>query len=90
MKFFLFADYHYYPHGYINFGFDGLHKFQKIAEEKNCDMMIHLGDFCHGQDFCKDFIEEYVLFYLKQMIPATSIFRVSYDSNLRTLYGITV
>ena len=40
--------------------------------------------------FDKDFIEEYVLFYLKQMIPATSIFRVSYDSNLRTLYGITV
>ena len=21
--------------------------------------MIHLGDFCHGQDFCKEFIEEY-------------------------------
>ena len=64
MKFFLFADYHYYPHGYINFGFDGLHKFQKIAEEKNCDMMIHLGDFCHGQDFCKEFIEEYNNFHI--------------------------
>ena len=64
MKFFLFADYHYIPDGYVNFGFEGLHLFQKIAEEKGCDMMLHLGDFCHGATTVMDFVEDYNNFHI--------------------------
>ncbi|MBQ7399303.1 MAG: metallophosphoesterase [Clostridia bacterium] len=64
MKFFLFSDYHYTPGGYINFGFDGLHKFQRIAEEKGCDMMLHLGDLCHNPIKYIDFIDEYNNFHI--------------------------
>jgi len=64
MKFFLFSDYHYTPGYYINFGFEGLHKFQRVAEEKGCDMMLHLGDFCHHPSKHTDFINEYNSFHI--------------------------
>ncbi len=64
MKFFLFSDFHYSPNGYMNPGFDGLHLFQRIAEEKNCDMMLHLGDMCHGPTAVMDFINEYHDFHI--------------------------
>ncbi len=64
MKFFLFADFHFSPKGYLNPEIEGLHKFQRIAEEKKCDMMLHLGDFCHGPSAVMDFVEEYNNFHI--------------------------
>lgn len=64
MKFLLFSDYHYLPGGYMNHGFEGLHKLQKVAEQENCDMMLHLGDLCHGPTSVMDFIDEYNNFHI--------------------------
>jgi hypothetical protein len=38
--------------------------------------------------YTKEFIEEYVLFYLKQIIPSTTIFSITYQTK-DTVYGIT-
>ena len=64
MKFLLFADYHYYPNHYINHGIEGIRKFQRIAEEENCDMILHLGDFTHGPTTVPDFVNEYNNFHI--------------------------
>ena len=39
--------------------------------------------------YTKEFIEEYVLFYLKQIIPSTTIFKIKYEP-MDTVYGITI
>ena len=39
--------------------------------------------------YTKDFIEEYVLFYLKQIIPSTTILKITYNVK-DLLYGITI
>ena len=44
--------------------------------------------FSYGT-FTKEFIEEYVLFYLKQIIPSTTIFKIIYKP-MDTVYGITI
>lgn len=64
MKFFLFSDFHYNENLYINPGFEGLHLFQRIAEETKCDMMLHLGDLSHGPTHVMDFVEEYNNFHI--------------------------
>ena len=64
MKFLLFADYHYSPRGYLHHGIEGLRKFQRVAEEKGCDMILHLGDFCHGPTHIMDVVEEYNNFHI--------------------------
>jgi len=64
MKFLLFADYHHYPEYYLNHGIEGIRKFQRIAEEKGCDMILHLGDFCHGALTVKEFVDEYNNFHI--------------------------
>ena len=64
MKFLLFADYHYYPKHYINHGFEGLHKLQRVAEEEKVDMILQLGDLTHGPTDVMDFVNEYNNFHI--------------------------
>lgn len=64
MKFLVFADYHFYPKHYINHGLEGLRTLQRVAEEKGCDMILHLGDFTHGPNTVKEFVDEYNNFHI--------------------------
>ena len=63
MKFLVFADYHYVPQYFKTLGFEGLRQLQKRAEDNNCDMIIHCGDFCHSKE-TPDFVKEYNNFHI--------------------------
>lgn len=55
----------------------------KILNSKQMEITFSYGTFT------KEFIEEYVLFYLKQIIPSTTIFKIIYKP-MDTVYGITI
>ena len=58
MKFLLFSDLHYWPGAWIT-DWKHLHQLQARAEETGCEMIVHAGDFCHGADRVKEFVDAY-------------------------------
>ncbi len=64
MKFLLFADLHYSPGRFKTLEWEALHTFQRHAEEAQCDMIIHAGDFCHRPLEVTDYINAYNSFHI--------------------------
>ncbi|MBQ7915644.1 MAG: metallophosphoesterase [Firmicutes bacterium] len=64
MKFLMFADLHYYPGKFYGTTWDTLRFLQRRAEEENCDLILHAGDFCHGPSLVPDFVKAYNDFHI--------------------------
>ena len=59
IKFLVFADLHHYPGIFYTNAEEKLEKIKKRAIENDVDMVIHLGDFCHGPHLEGEFVKKY-------------------------------
>lgn len=59
IKFLVFADLHHYPGIFYTNAEEKLEKIKKRAIENDVDMVIHLGDFCHGPHLETEFVKKY-------------------------------
>lgn len=59
VKFLIFSDLHYQENYWDGGTWEDLKLFQRRAEEENCDFIIHAGDFCHGLEENKEYIQTY-------------------------------
>lgn len=59
LRFCAFADIHYCPGYFPHDNREWLERILSRAERTDCDMIIHMGDFCHHPAGCKDYIDFY-------------------------------
>lgn len=64
LKFCAFADIHYYPKTLPHDSVEWLERILDRADRAGCDMIIHMGDFCHRPWKCKDYVSRYNDFHI--------------------------
>lgn len=65
LRFCAFADIHYFPGVFPHDTREWLERILARAERTRCDMVIHMGDFCHKPDACRDYADFYNDFGIK-------------------------
>lgn len=65
LRFCAFADIHYYPGVFPHDTRAWLERILARAEQTKCDMVIHMGDFCHTPQSCRDYADFYNDFHIK-------------------------
>lgn len=66
LKFCAFADIHYFPGTFPHDNLEWLQRILTRAEQNNCSMIIHMGDFCHAPAaaHCKKYVDYYNNFHI--------------------------
>lgn len=59
LRFCAFADIHYCPGVFPHDSRAWLERILDRAKRENCDMVIHMGDLCHGPVTCRDYVDFY-------------------------------
>jgi len=59
LKFCAFSDIHYQPGCFPHDNRAWLERILDRAKREHCDMVIHMGDFCHNVNVCRDYIDFY-------------------------------
>ena len=59
LKFCAFADIHYFPKVFPHDSREWLERILDRADRAKCDMVIHMGDFCHQPAKCLDYVNFY-------------------------------
>jgi len=64
LTFCAFADIHYFPQVFPHDTREWLERVLARAEAEKCEMVVHMGDFCHTPHACRDYADFYNDFHL--------------------------